>query len=418
MSSAPLSRRRPFVATVVGLTVLGLILAGCGTGKPSASPYSCGTPIGGHCYGVEFGTPPGEATGVSMLMNTISPGSSGSGDLFFTDETWLSEGFNEIVAWVEAGQFHQNTIGLLYFWAELFVPQSRDLQGIVFIEHDLGEISSADASAGTTVVIRRTAPDLFAVRVLTSEHTYAAQAENFMWTRAKDSGDVQIGLELAGTTGAFAPPVSMHPRSWDTTGALQEWSLPSSAPTPSGMSPDPPIQAGWLTPPGPSGAIWLTSCCTPPAHAMAMALAMPVSRVAAAQPTTPPAPKTPIDHPPIAPIGVPASNQDLVANPGSLPQAVENGLLGKIGATSVTVTGSACGAASTADQQLPGPSTAGLDDSRAVCWFKFSGNFGVAAPKTHEQSSTTIRFDSAYAVFDAQSHNLLSAGAFQPHQGT
>ena len=351
-----------------------------------------------------------------MLMNTISPGSSGPGNLFFTDETWLSEGFNDIVSWVEAGQYHGNIKGLIYFWAEMFVPQNRDPQGVVFIEHDLGPISSTDANAGTTVVIRRTAPDLFAIQIVTSEHTYSAQTENFMWTRQKDSGEVQVGLELAGTTGAFAPPVSMHPQSWDTTGKLQEWSLPTSAPTPSGMPPDPPIQAGWLAPPGPSGAVWLTSCCTPPAHAMAPAAVLPVLRMAATPPT-PPVPTTPIDHPPIAPTGIPAGNEDLVANPGSLPQAVENGLLGKIGATSVAVTGSACGPASMADQQLPGPSTAGLDHSRAVCWFKFSGDFGVAAPKTHEQSSATIRFDSAYAVFDAQSHNLLSAGAFQHHQG-
>jgi hypothetical protein len=359
-----------------------------------------------------------------MLMNTINPGSSGPGDVFFTDETWLMEGSNDIVSWVEAGQFDERFKGLIYFWAEMFLPQSRDFHGLVFTEHDLAPISSADATAGTTVQIRRTAPDLFTVRVLTSEHTYTAQAENFMWTRAKDFGDIEMGLELAGTTGAFAPPVSMQPRWWDATGALHEWSLPSSpSPAIGTPSPEPPVQAGWLTPPGPNGAVWLTSCCTPPAHAMAMASAMPALRMAARMfdaplPTTPPAPNTPIDHPPIAPIGVPAANQDLVAHPGSLPQAVENGLLGKIGGTSVAVTGSACGTASTVGQQLPGPSTAGLDDSRQLCWFKFSGNFGVAAPKTPERASTTIRFDSAYAVFDAQSHNLLSAGAFQPHQST
>src|SRR5690348_568978 len=127
-----LSRRRRFAVAAVSLTVFGLILAGCGTGKPATSPYSCGTPSRGHCYGIEFGPPsladPGQATRVSMLMNTISPASSGCGDLFFTDETWLTEGSNEIASWVEAGQIHQNAEGLLYFWAEMFVPQNRDPQ--------------------------------------------------------------------------------------------------------------------------------------------------------------------------------------------------------------------------------------------------------------------------------------------------
>lgn len=432
MSVSLLPRRRPFATPAVGGLMLAcLVLAACGTGKPAASPYSCGTGSGGHCYGIDTGPPsvihPGDvvvltATGVSMLMNTINPGSSGSGDVFFSDETWLLQGFNELVGWVEAGQLDDRFGGLRYFWAEMFIPQSRDFHDIVFIEHDLGPVSSADATAGTFVDIRRTEPDRFAVRVLASEHSFSAQAENFMWTRAKDVGDIEIGLELAGTTGAFAPPVSMHPRYWDATGVRREWTLPSSEPTPIGLPADPPIQAGWLTPPGPSGATWLTSCCTP-AQAMTRASAVggpPVAAVAVlavAQPTTPPEAASPIDKPPMAPVGVATANQDLIAHPDSLPQAVLGGLLGKIGATVAAVTGSGCDIASAAGQQLPGPSTAGLDSSRPVCWFKFSGNFGVAAPKTRERASTTIWFDAAYAVFDAQSHNLLSAGAFQPRPG-
>ncbi|MEN3308937.1 MAG: hypothetical protein V7603_5139 [Micromonosporaceae bacterium] len=408
--------RRPGILAVLSGVVLAML--GCGTGKPAPSPYACGTPSAGHCYGTTLGPPAqGRPTGGSMLMNTLTVDGSGRGDLFFTDEMWLDEGFNDIRAWVEAGQIY-DLLGLRYFWAQLRVAPNRDPLENTFTSYSLGPVTATDATAGTTVGIRRTAPDAFAVRILASGSSYSAQTVNHMWTRTKDFGSLTIGLELAGTTGAFAQPVSMQPRWWDTAGALHEWSLPvASSPDP--PQADPPIHVGWLLPPGPQGAIWLTSCCTKPSSALGPQTADRLGAGAAEalivkrNPVKPP--PVPEERPPSAAVGVAPRNVDVVANPDSLPQAVRDGLLGKIGATSnVTVTRSGCDPASVVTQHLPGQPTAGLDPTRSLCWFELAGKFGVATPPSRSSASTTLQFDAAYAVFDAQTHSLLSAGAFHP----
>jgi hypothetical protein len=417
-----LSQRRTHAQWPITVAVAAaLFLAACGTGGQSPSPYQCGTAASGHCHGIAI-SPPGTstATGVWLVMNTLSKKRSLPGNLFFTDETWLTSGSNDILSWVEAGQIYDRYQGLQYFWAEMNVPANRDLSKVVFHYHLLGPITAKDETIGSRVSIRRTAPDTFAIRIVAAESSYSAQTINHMWTRSKDYGQIHIGLELAGTNGAKAQPVSFQPRWWDPKGVQREWSPPASGPPGSALKPDPPIQAGWLLEPGPNGAVLLTSCCTPPTQGSGrigglqgyVAAARPLAQQ---PPGSQPPVQAPVDHPPAAPVGLTPNSADLVDHPDALPEAVRNGLLGKTGATSdPTLTTSRCGPTSAAAQQLPGGSTAGLDQARPLCWSTLSGDFQVASPPVPGKAPSTFRFNTAYVIFDGTSHRLLSAGAFNP----
>jgi hypothetical protein len=423
MSGSKLFSSRYVVAAAVAI----FVLAGCGTGQPSTSPYSCGT-WHDHCYGTTNGpwisSARGHATGITLGMNTLSTDKSGSGDFFFTDETWLTEGPNNIHAWIEAGQIYDHYQGLQYFWAEQTIAPSRDIRQTSFVKHFLGPVTATDSTGSTMVEIRRSTkdpgdtPDTFKIKIWASQSSYSAKTDNYMWTREQDFGYINIGLELAGSHGAFAQPVSMEPIWLDEAGTPQKWTKGTK------LAPHPPIFTDWLVAPGPNGAVWLTSCCTKPGSSLgpstvtrqaALGATAAVRPLAQPRTTTPPPINTPTENPPTEPIGVTSGVGDLVDHPNLIPQAVRDGLLVKIGATSdVTVAGSGCERAAAVAQQLPGDPTAGLDNSRSLCWFKLAGDFGVSAPPAAEHGPRVQRYEAAYIVLDAQTHRMLSAGAFDP----
>jgi hypothetical protein len=437
--------------------LLVTVLAACDTNRPAPSGYSCGTPQSGHCYAVTDNGLGWQPIGVTLRMNTLNAASSSRGDLFFTNETWLTSGFNEWVAWVEAGQLY-DLLGLQYFWAELFVPQDQKADGIFFHTVRLGDITPTDASSGTVVTIRRTTPNTFGVRILAAGSSFAASTTNFIWAQ-RDYGGIELGMELAGTSGAHVPVVSYQP-SWiaDAAPVTRPWTIPAtgtSSGTSSGtstgapaVSTDPPTNGGWIQPPSdPQGGIWYTSCCVPPAaqslprsgqgRTALQPLSLDAGRLLVRAWAAPPAgvprtaglPRTagvlrtagevvvPSDHPTIPatgalPIGAGA---DLLQHPDQLVAAVDAGLLTKVGPTgTTTLTAQRCADPSAGADGIPAAAFDPLPTGRPLCWFVFGGGFRVTGPRHSDGTRPVPSFASAFLISDPATGAVLSSGAYAP----
>ncbi len=271
---------------------------GCiNTGQVNPQGYSCGDLTSGHCYCVFNalgGSPPTTTVtlcnpffGFRTSIYVTNQMSGGNG--FIDDEMWLisQTGFS---GWIEAGYMTdpQYPTVIEYFWAE------DDNSTGVFIKHPLENVPQADIGNYAVVTVSNNGPNLtssssFTINIANKATNFSTTTSNALWSSSSGAcvAEIQLGQELAGTTGAFAGAVLFINNAWlDQTGVWR-WQTDDG-----GVKSQQPPYAGWIQTPSTAdstGGTFFTECCLPPSGSQAVPRSdamRRVRRVAASYPTT------------------------------------------------------------------------------------------------------------------------------------
>jgi hypothetical protein len=173
-----------------------------------ARAYSCGTGSGsGHCYGINFWSmSPGiRGAGTDILVVHLNCSScwSISETGFVDNEIWLNDynnsGCSGNVCWVEAGYWTVSgafSTTVNYFWAD-----NRPGGGLNV--HTLAQVPSADYSDYAEFYIWQNFgwSNKWEVDIDSPNYYYS----NYSTSNSMVADDINIGQELAGTSGASAP---------------------------------------------------------------------------------------------------------------------------------------------------------------------------------------------------------------------
>lgn len=233
----------------------------------TASAYSCGNPSSGHCYGVTSWSEHPEYFGAYSDI-TQAPLSCPSGcNGFVDDEIWLVDAGtagcqnNGIgVCWVEAGSIAVEGSGQVYFWAD-----SRPLTSSTFNLHLLGPTDSAGTNDHYMIIKDgRGGPGIFQIWIYNdglSTLYQGTSTSNTMTGRRID-----IGQELAGTSGASAGTANLTRNIWAVQALGPEYVFWYNRQVNDGGvgSANPPF-ASWAVHPSsppPEGGRFTTRCCS------------------------------------------------------------------------------------------------------------------------------------------------------------
>jgi len=257
-----------------------LLLSGASCPPGPGRTYSCGDPTSahGHCYGIvsfnvtdfgnglNFGLFSTVVNAVALLGGSVA-GTKNPGEL--NDEFWVTQkrvptgcvdrDGTQIPCWVEVGlsaggcSISPNETHL--FWAD-----NRPFEG--FFCHDLGPLEQQEFGHDTSLLIRQNASDTstYDVIVITCVDASAqCSGRGFIGestVNAMFPDDVDMGMELAGTTGANAPGTNFlgtivtgrnGPKFLDVNGVIRN---------------DMPTTAAWSSlPTSGNGGSFHTSCC-------------------------------------------------------------------------------------------------------------------------------------------------------------
>lgn len=249
----PSATRQVTYVVLLSVLTLPLILGACG-GQPAPQGYKCGTPSSGHCYGEVFLSLPdstldgyhGYTTNI-YTTEYITPG-----DGFITNEFWLTS--IDCSCWIEVGYKSESVTGLRYFWA-----QRRASDGL-FIRHDLGPVPAADLGHYGIYDIHETANGTFSISIVNQATNIQDSTSYPIWTQ-HHWGEVTLGQELQGSTGASAGLVLFLYNSWYDGAGHKHYETHSGA-----LKADKPPYADWLQTPTstPNGGSFYTECCLPP----------------------------------------------------------------------------------------------------------------------------------------------------------
>jgi hypothetical protein len=245
--AAPLGRLR----TVTIMAVVVCTLAGCPGPGPSPTPYNCGQVNNrDHCWTqLYIGFNPAVA-GIRGFQTKVNVVSMNPGDGFITDEFWLSG--SNCSCWIETG-YKADQTGQYYYWGQ-------QAPGSSFGFTDLGPVTAADLGQWATFTIQQISPQSFSIEVVTPTHSYVVTVNNSYLSDPNALAYVQVGQELAGTTGATANYAFFEYNKLFVGGS---WSYITTA---GAIKQDAPPYGGWLGTPSSSnpGGIFLTQCCSPP----------------------------------------------------------------------------------------------------------------------------------------------------------
>jgi len=249
--------------SVVWATLVGFLCL-----STSAYPYSCGNPSSGHCYGTASWQEKTEYFGAYADLTQVAMGCPAGCGGFVDDEIWLidtkssgcgSNGFG--VCWVEAGYiFTDGSSSAQFFWAD-----GRPLTSSAFNLHILGPTDPA----GTTdhyMIIKdgRGGSGIFQVWVYNDGLSTLYQGTSTSNTMSGNR--IDIGQELAGTTGASAGTANFTRNIWAVQALGPEYVFWYNRQTDKGGvgSANPPV-ASWAidpaAPPPPEGGEFTTRCC-------------------------------------------------------------------------------------------------------------------------------------------------------------
>jgi hypothetical protein len=254
--------RRPVLTLGLGLA------AWLALGGTSSAQYSCGTPSAGHCYGVASWTERPEYFGAYTDIQQ-APMSCAGCDGFVDNEIWLIDGTSPEcqanrfgVCWVEAGYIAlQGRNTPVFFWADM--PP-----GGQFRLHLLGPTDPVGTVDHFMIVKDgRVSPAPFLVFIYNdSLSTLYGGASTTVTSIPMKAERIDLGQELAGTTGAFADVTHFTRNIWAVTPLGPEyvfWYWPQT--TMGFVREDRPPFGAWTIdpslPPPPEGGQFTTHCC-------------------------------------------------------------------------------------------------------------------------------------------------------------
>jgi hypothetical protein len=386
--------RRLLVAA--GLALAPIALAGCPSPGPSPTPYSCGTSQDDfHCYARVNFTNHAVRGGIrGWQARIVVPPVMNGGDGLITDEFWLGSFSGSY--WIETG-YGAGVSGPngpnVYFWADTE-------PGVGLRVYLLGVVPSADTAGWATFTVYQTGSSTFAISVQTPTVSYAATSNIPYFSDPSTEGYINMGQELAGSTGAVADYVTFANYKEFSGG---QWSDATSggAQAENGQPP-----YGLWTPASqwpPTGLFW-TECCISP------------SSSPSAAPTSGPHSTQPASPPPVRSLsGVPAIR---VSRPGHVPaftaaEAQAYAIANTPGTTAAKGQQVAEITFMTAAQlsAAQGSAVAGLPADTPICYVLLNGRFTAEEPpRPGQKSSTILHFTHAFMVFDSRTGALLLRG--------
>jgi len=258
-----------------------LLLLGVADGA-LASPYSCGNPSSGHCYGVNAWTQGSEYFGAYTDITQVTMSCPSGCGGFVDDEIWLidrsssnctSNDFR--MCWVEAGTFVTEGNSPQYFWAD-----ARPGTGNTFNLHYLGGTDPV-GTLDHYMIIKdgRVTPNTYLVFIYNdSQSTLYNGTSSVAGTGGCGSPlpqmvgkEIDIGQELAGSPSvaneASAGKADFTRNIWAVQALDSGYVFWYNAQTAAGGvgSANPP-RASWAQNPGapgaPEGGDFTTKCCT------------------------------------------------------------------------------------------------------------------------------------------------------------
>lgn len=169
----------------------------------------------------------------------------------FTGSGWIEAGYAD-------GIFTPGEID--YFWAE------NDNTSGLFVKHFVSTVPQADFGQYAIIQISNDGPDRtssssFTVSIRNQATNFSTSTSNALWNGSGNSADVNLGQELAGTSGAAAGLVFYVNNAYQSASGL--WPLETSGGT---VISDLPPFAQWVQIPAPgnNGGTFYTECCLPP----------------------------------------------------------------------------------------------------------------------------------------------------------
>ena len=386
-------------------------------GDVNPNGYSCGTASSGHCYGETIGIggldPNPKVYGYSSKISI--PTRIQSGDNFITNEFWLSSASGP--GWIEAGLISLRVYGDYYFWA--MTDQTTGIHTF----HPLGPIAQGDANVTVSIYNtgpnRATSPDFF-VDLTTDHMVWHIPVTNAMWSVAdqfNQYGRVHMGQELAGTGGVAATLVLFTENSWlDEQG---NWDFVTND---GDLSSQNPPFAGWCHAPSSgglgNGGIFFTECCLPIALNPRGRLMNNKTREALADANQILDQKLyqPGLHQTRGTSGIPGvpANALRTLKPDDIFQFIRTHPVPKSvsAPTNVNMTRMDCNLTASDVANIIGQKT-GLAEDRALCYAEIEGPITfVGPPRKAHQGGALLDFGKGFYVFDAETGNLVLAGAY------
>ena len=240
------------------------------SGMTPAQAYSCGTPSVGHCYGTASWQQTGEYFGAYTDATQVAMACPGGCGGFVDDEIWLidtatpacqSNGFG--VCWVEAGSIAIDGSQPVFFWAD-----ARPTTSGTFNLHLLGAVD-APGTVDHYMIVKdgRVSPQTFLVFIYTDSFSTLYNGTSALNADPMKGNRIDIGQELAGTTGASAGSANFTRNIWAVQAldaAYVFWYNRQT--TQGGVSSASPPTASWTVdpagPPPPEGGQFTTRCCS------------------------------------------------------------------------------------------------------------------------------------------------------------
>lgn len=247
----------------VTFVLLLAVAVACNAGKPAPFPYACGDVTRGHCY--TYATIGQRITGFRTIV-TIS-GSLAPGNGFVTNEFWLKN-YSGAVGWIELGYISNGVEPLHYFYA-IVNPATG-----IFRQTTISTIPREDIEGRVTLDVHQIAPNEFEISV-NGPATQFSTTENVSLWSGSEGGYVDVGMELAGTTGAYASITMFVKNQVYDTRHRRRFAAGSDG---YGVTTHNPPYGEWLQSPaasptaspaaspvaGPEGGTFITYCCAPP----------------------------------------------------------------------------------------------------------------------------------------------------------
>jgi hypothetical protein len=242
------------------------LLLVCSVKPLHASNYSCGNPNSGHCYGrTRWQEKPQYFGAFSSILQIAMNCPSNCGG-FINNEIWLVDFRSQAcvsnafqACWVEAG-FHAfaGQGNPYYFWAD-----SRPLASNTYNNHFLNQADSGDFDHFMIIEDARGAPGVYQVWIYSDNLSVLFNGTSTSNTMSANT--IQIGTELAGTTGGSAAPSQFQKNIWAVKPLGSDYTFWYNTQVDDGviLSQSPP-NASWLIDPslpGSNGGIFTTNCC-------------------------------------------------------------------------------------------------------------------------------------------------------------
>jgi hypothetical protein len=246
------SRKLHAVRIALAVAIVALFLPQTNVLNPTtASAYSC-SPL--HCHAIVdwSGAIHGASTDIS-LVSIVCSGCNGSSQ-FYDDEIWVVEKGNcGGACWVEVGYTKPtpSSSSEYYFWADY-----RPCFMCGYNQHFVGQVQPNEIGTSPEFSIQYSGNNTWGVSIVGVGSNFGGSWQST--SNSMSPKDIEVGAELAGTSGASAPVAHFTVNTWTGTDGSFHYQTSNGT-----VTQDLPPSASWRVLPSQSssGGDLVTSCC-------------------------------------------------------------------------------------------------------------------------------------------------------------